>query len=151
MLCMLGNKQILENYKVGFLCSRKVPAEIILKTYDWAIEQRDKGVCIVSGFHSKIEKDVFDILIKGEQPIIMVLARGMKKRWEPEIRNLIDENRLLIISVFPPGIKRITEETAKKRNELIAEISDKIFVPYYQKAGNIAQLISNKVCANKVI
>jgi len=53
----LGNREILDNYKIDFLCSRKVPAVIILKTYDWAIEQRDKGLCVVSGFHSKIEKD----------------------------------------------------------------------------------------------
>jgi len=51
----LGNKEILNKHKIGFLCSRKVPADIILKTYDWAIEQRDNGICVVSGFHSKIE------------------------------------------------------------------------------------------------
>jgi len=56
-----GNKEILKNYKIGFLCSRKVSANIILKTYDWAIKQRDNGICVVSGFHSKIEQDVFDI------------------------------------------------------------------------------------------
>jgi hypothetical protein len=53
--------EILKNYKIGILCSRKVPAKIILKTYDWVIEQRDKWICVVSGFHSKIEKDVFHI------------------------------------------------------------------------------------------
>jgi len=58
-----GNKTILNQYKISFLCSRKVPVNIILKTYDWAIEQRDKEICVVSGFHSKIEKDVFDILV----------------------------------------------------------------------------------------
>ena len=46
----IGNKQILEHYKVAFLCSRKCPADIILKSYDWAIEQREKGVCVISGF-----------------------------------------------------------------------------------------------------
>lgn len=62
----LGNNEILNNNKIGFLCSRKVPANIILKTYDWAVAQRDKGIRIVSGFHSKIEKDVFEILMKDK-------------------------------------------------------------------------------------
>ena len=74
-----GNKKILNLHKTAFLCSRKVPANIILKSYDWAIKQRDKGMCIISGFHSKIEKDVFHYLIKGDQPIIMVLERHFKK------------------------------------------------------------------------
>lgn len=136
----LGNKDILNNYKIGFLCSRKVPANIILKTYDWAIEQRDKGVCIVSGFHSKIEKDVFDILAKGTQPIILVLARGMLKRWDKKIIKLVDNGRLLIISPFESKVTRPTNQTSIKRNELIAEISDKVFIPYSDDNGNLSHL-----------
>ena len=151
MIYLLGNKEILKSFKVGFLCSRKVPADIILKTYDWALEQRDKDVCIVSGFHSKIEKDVFDILVKGSQPIILVLARGMKKQWEPQIKNLLNDNRLLIISQFPTKMDRITLETSKKRNELIAEMSDNIFIPYFSPSGEISQLISNINYSNKIL
>ncbi len=143
MTYFLGNMDILKNMKIGFLCSRKVSAEIILKTYDWAIEQRDKGVCIVSGFHSKIEKDVSDILIKGRQPIIMVLARGMKKRWEQVIKDLLDGNRLLIISPYSEKVKRITKDTANKRSEIITEISDKIFIPFYNSEGNLSKLFGN--------
>lgn len=137
-----GNKEILKNYKVGFLCSRKVPAGIILKTYDWAVEQRDKGICVVSGFHSKIEKDVFDILVKGTQPIILVLARGMMKRWDKKILELVNQNRLLIISPFSEKVTRPTIKTATRRNELIAEISDKIFIAYAKENGNIAKIKS---------
>jgi len=79
----IGNKKIVNMHKTAFLCSRKVPADIILKSYDWAIEQRDKGICIISGFHSKIEKDVFHYLIKGNQPVIIVLERYFKKRYTP--------------------------------------------------------------------
>ncbi|MBV6419055.1 MAG: hypothetical protein DAHOPDDO_00265 [Ignavibacteriaceae bacterium] len=35
----LGNKEILNSYKIGFLCSSKIPANIILKTYDWTIRK----------------------------------------------------------------------------------------------------------------
>jgi predicted Rossmann fold nucleotide-binding protein DprA/Smf involved in DNA uptake len=145
----LGNKEILNQSKIGFLCSRKVPANIILKTYDWAIEQKDNGVCIVSGFHSKIEKDVFDILIKGRQPIILVLARGMLKRFDKILLNLIDENRLLIISPFDNKVTRPTNQTAIQRNQLIAEISDKILIPFAKEGGNIDQIKNNFI--NKML
>jgi predicted Rossmann fold nucleotide-binding protein DprA/Smf involved in DNA uptake len=136
----LGNKEILNQYKVGFLCSRKVPANIILQTYDWAIEQRDKNICVASGFHSKIEKDVFDILVKGSQPIILVLARGLLKRFDKNLLKLVDGKRLLIISPFDNKITRPTSQTAIKRNRLIAEISDKIFIPFAKEGGNIDQI-----------
>ncbi len=137
----IGNKEILNNYKIGFICSRKVPASIILKTYDWAIEQRDNGVCVVSGFHSKIEKDVFDILAKGTQPIILVLARGMLKRFDKKLLQMIEANRLLIISPFENKVTRPTIQTAIKRNELTAEISDRIFIPYASEKSSLLHLI----------
>lgn len=136
----LGNKEILNNYKIGFLCSRKVPANIILKTYDWAIEQRDKGVCVVSGFHSKIEKDVFDILLKGNQPIILVLARALKQRWGSTIKDALKKDRLLIISPFPIKVKRITSDTSYMRNKTIIKISDKVYIPFASEGGQIESL-----------
>ena len=57
-----GNIELLKLPKTAFLCSRNIPASAVLKCYDWAIEQRDKGNCVISGFHSKIEKDVFHYL-----------------------------------------------------------------------------------------
>ena len=137
----VGNKKILENYKIGFLCSRKVPAQIILPTYDWAIEQRDKSVCVVSGFHSKIEKDVFHYLSKGKQPIIIVLARSLYKKIPVVFKPLLEENRLLIISPFENGVKRVTQQTAYKRNQFIIEISDELFIPYVYPNGQLDKLI----------
>ena len=66
----LGNKELLQINTTGFLCSRKVPASVVLKRYDWAITQREKGNCVISGFHSQLEKDVLHYLLKGKQPII---------------------------------------------------------------------------------
>lgn len=80
-----GNKSIFEQYKIAFLCSISCPAHIVLKSYDWAIAQREKGNCILSGFHSEIERDVFHFLLKGKQPFILVLARGLKKKYDKEI------------------------------------------------------------------
>lgn len=75
-----GNCELIRLPKTAFLCSRKVPAGIVLKCYDWAIAQRDAGNCVISGFHSKIEKDVLHYLLKGTQPIIVALARGLKTK-----------------------------------------------------------------------
>jgi hypothetical protein len=79
----IGNNEILKLPKTAFLCSRKVSASVVLKCYDWAIAQRDAGHCVISGFHSQLEKDVLHYLLKGTQPIILVLARVIKQRLEP--------------------------------------------------------------------
>lgn len=150
-LNFIGNKQLLENHKIAFLCSRRCPADIILKSYDWAIEQREKGVCVISGFHSKIEKDVLHYLLKGTQPIILALARGLKKRLEPELKDAMDKNRLLIVTPFDEKIKRVTSETANQRNHVMAELADEIFVAYALPGGSIEKLITDISPTGKTI
>ncbi len=141
MMQYLGNKEILKEYKTAFLCSRKCPANIVLESLDWAREQKEKGNCIISGSHSQIEKDVFDILIKGKQPLILVLARGMKKRWPDKIKKAVKENRLLVISPFNETVKYITSETAKERNEIMVNMSDEIFIAFRSLGNNLDRLI----------
>ena len=136
-----GNKNIIDCYKVGFLCSRKVPAEIILKTYDWAIVQREKGICVVSGFHSKIEKDVFHYLLKGTQPIIMVLARNLMQRWPKEINKAVENGRLLIVSPLANKPVLITKDTTYIRNKFILDNSDELFIPFHSPDGQISKLL----------
>jgi len=138
-----GNREILNEHKTAFLCSRKYPPEIVLKAYDWAIEQRNKGKCVVSGFHSQIEKDVFHFLLKGTQPIVLVLARGLKKRWEPEIIEAVGVGRLLVISPFDKSVKRVSTRTAKKRNEVILELADDVYVPYMSHSGKLQKLVKD--------
>jgi predicted Rossmann fold nucleotide-binding protein DprA/Smf involved in DNA uptake len=138
-----GNKEILKKHKTAFICSRRCPADIILKSLDWAKEKKNKGECVISGFHSQIEKDVLNILLKGKQPIILVLARGMKKQWPEEIKSAIKEKRLLVISPFKDDVKHITQETANKRNKIMTELADEIFLAYSTKGGNLDRLLKN--------
>jgi len=130
-------------HKTAFLCSRKITASAVLKCYDWAIEQREKGNCVISGFHSKLEKDVFHYLAKGEQPIILALPRGLKTKWEPELKELLEQNRLLLVSPFEIKVRRITKETSAIRNQLMVELADEIVIGFKNPNGNIDGLIDS--------
>ena len=151
IIAYLGNTELLKLPKTAFLCSRQVPAGVVLKCYDWAIAQREAGRCIISGFHSQLEKDVMHYLLKGKQPIILVLARGLKKRLEPELKDAINEKRLLIVTPFEEKVKRVTTETANLRNRLMAELADEIFVAYALPGGNIEKLITDISFKGKTI
>lgn len=136
-----GNTELLKLPKIAFLCSRKVPASVVLKCYDWAIKQREAGNCIISGFHSQIEKDVLHYLLKGKQPIIVVLARSMKVKTEPEFLIPLQEGRLLIISPFEKPVKRVTEKTAEIRNQFMIQLADQITIGYARKGGKLENLL----------
>jgi len=138
----IGNTELLKLNKTAFLCSRKVSASVVLKCYDWAIQQRHAGHCVISGFHSQLEKDVLHYLLKGTQPIILVLARGMKQRLEPELQKALEQNRLLIISPFSEKVIRVTEKTAQIRNGMMIEMAENITVGFVSNGGLLEELIS---------
>ena len=136
-----GNKDLLKQTKTAFLCSRSIPASAVLKCYDWAIAQREEGNCIISGFHSQLEKDVLHYLLKGKQPIIIALARGLKEKVEPKLIKPLEQGRILIISTFEKSVKRVTEQTAEIRNKMMIELADSITIGYTSEGGKLEDLL----------
>ena len=123
----LGNKELLKQKKVGFLASRNISSLSILPTLDWATEvSKREDNAIVSGFHSKMERNVLEILLKGQCGIIIVLARGMYRKLPKQYEEAMSQNRLLIISNEKDNVKRVSEQTAHKRNEYVREIADEM-------------------------
>jgi len=141
----IGNIDILNCSKTAFLCSRSIAAPAVLKCYDWAIEQREAGNCVISGFHSQIEKDVFHYLLKGKQPIIIAFARGLKEKIEAGLIKPFEQGRILIISPFDKTVKRVTEKTAEIRNKMMIELADNITVGYASKGGNLEKLLKSNI------
>lgn len=139
----LGNEQLLKLQKTAFLCSRSITASAVLKCYDWAIAQREAGNCVISGFHSQLEKDVLHYLLKGKQPIIIALARGLKKKIEPELIKPLEQGRILIISPFDKTVKRASEQTAEIRNKMMIELADNITIGYASKGGKLEKLLQS--------
>lgn len=124
---MFGNKELLKQKKVGFLASRKISSQSILPTLDWATEvSKREDYAIVSGFHSKMERNVLEILLKGQCGIIVVLARGLYRKLPKQYEEAMSQNRLLIISNEKDNVKRVSERTAHKRNEYVREIADEM-------------------------
>jgi len=67
---------------------------------------------------------VLHFLLKGSQPIIIVLARKMYKVIPDELKEPLAQNRLLIISVS--NAVRQSKATALARNKYICEMADSI-------------------------
>lgn len=127
MMETFGNKELLKQKKVGFLASRKISSLSILPTLDWATEiSKREDIAVVSGFHSKMERNVLEILLKGQCGIIIVLARGMYRKLPKQYEEAMSQNRLLIISNEKDNVKRVSEQTAHKRNEFVREIADEM-------------------------
>ena len=123
----LGNKELLHKRKVGFLASRKISTLSVLPTLDWAMQvSKQEDIAVVSGFHSRLEKDVLKILRQGKCGIVVVLARGMYRKIPQLYEEAMQANRILFISYEKDTITRVSEVSAHKRNRFVMELSDEM-------------------------
>lgn len=135
--------------KIAFLASRTISSESVLRCYDWATEQKKLGRCVVSGFHSKLEKDVLHFLLKTKTPTILVLGRATYKKTPAEFENAVNEGLLRIISVS--NSPRQTEVTARLRNEYIISIADEVVFASLNEQSSLYPLYQQAKADNKKV
>ena len=127
----IGNLDILHNKTLAVFSSAKCPGAIILKTYDLMKKLREADITVISGFHSAMERECLNILLKGKQPMIICPARSIEgMRIRAEYKKPLKEERLLFLSPFPEEEKRISSERALRRNYFVAALATSIFIPY---------------------
>ena len=149
-LSTIGNPDILHNQKLAIFCSAKCPGNLILQTYDLAQKLREKGITIISGFHSPIEQECLRLLLRGDKPIILCLARSIEKlRIRREYRGPLAERRLLILSPFAETQPRPTVATSLYRNHFVIALADSIFVPYAAPSSKTENFCNEILCCQK--
>jgi hypothetical protein len=108
-LYAMGDSGILHNSLIGLLCSIQCPGSIVIKTFDVIRKLRDHKVAMIGGFHSPMERECLDLLLRGAQPVILCPARSLRNlRMGKEARNAVSEGRLLVLSCFGDGVRRTT-------------------------------------------
>ena len=151
-LWSIGNLDILKAPLVGLFCSIRCPGNVILQTYDLARGLRDAGIPVIGGFHSPMEKECLDLLLRGRQPVVICPARSiMRMRIPRGWRNPLAVGRLLIVSPFGEKQKRVTAALADERNRLITLLALEFFMPYAAPAGKTDQLYRDLVAAGKSV
>jgi predicted Rossmann fold nucleotide-binding protein DprA/Smf involved in DNA uptake len=142
----LGNLDLLALPKTALFCSARCPGDAILRTYDQAAKWRDSGRCIISGFHSPVEKECLQILLRGAQPIIICPARSLPQRVPPEWKRPLASERLLILSAFAARENRVTSALATQRNEFVAALADEVWFANITPGGELERL-SKRIAA----
>lgn len=140
-LAALGNIRLLANRKIALFCSARTPGDAILRAHDAARRMRDEGATVISSFHSPIEKECLRILLRGKQPIIICPARAIETMRIPtECRAAFAGGRLLFVSPFIKQPKRVTKESALRRNEVVAALADDVFIAHVTPGGRTERM-----------
>lgn len=135
----VGNEELLKQRKVAFLCSRNFPPGTAEKARIWAEAQRDAGACVISGYHSPIEKEVLGRLLTGTQPIVVAMAQGLA-RLAQEWGRHIEAGRLLVISRYAESVSHPCESKCYQRNKLMMELADGVVIAHVAPGGSLERL-----------
>jgi len=147
---MMGDTAILRSHLLGFFCSIKCPGKIILKTYDLARAMRQAGIPVIGGFHTPMERECLDMLLRGTQPVVICPARGLERmRPSSYVRAGIQGGRVLLVSSFAPSHRRATAELADQRNRLVAALASWIFVSHAAPGGKTEALCREILAVGK--
>ena len=148
----LGNLDHLGSHLLGLFCSGKCPGNLILDTYDLARTLRDSGVVVIGGFHSRMERECLDLLLRGRQPIVICPARGLHRmRIPPAWKRPLESGRLLILSPFGEKERRVTAELAAQRNEFVAALADEVFIVHASPGSKTEEFCAELIARGKPI
>lgn len=139
-----GNLDILKNPGIGLICSIQCPGSIIIQTFDVIRRLRDEKMVLIGGFHSPMERECLDILLRGSQPVILCPARSLRSlQIGKEARKALTEGRLLVLSIFGDDVRRTTSSGAILRNNFVAALAEAILVPHAAKNGKTWAAVRN--------
>lgn len=148
-LYVMGDEGILQQPMIALVCSVKCPGSVVIHTFDAIRELRDAGIVVAGGFHSPMEQECLDFLLRGQQSVLLSPAKGLgRPRLSGAAREAIDEGRLTIISMFPPTTTRTNKQQSQARNQFIAALSTAILIPHASPGGN-AETIAHQAIARK--
>ena len=140
-IAALGNRDHLRLPLLGFFCSAKCPGNLILDTYDLARALRDAGIPVIGGFHSPMERECLDLLLRGKQPVVVCPARSIHRmRVPPTWKTPLEAGHLLVLSPFPERHRSATTELAVRRNRFVAVLADQVFVVHAATGSKTEQL-----------
>jgi len=132
----IGDATILRNRLLGLVCSIQCPGSVVIKTFDAVRALRDAGVVVAGGFHSPMERECLHFLLRGEQPVVLCVARGLGSyRLDPEHKEAVEDRRLLVLSPFAETYHRTTAAQAVERNNVVAAMSQALWVPHASPSG----------------
>lgn len=141
-VCAAGSLDLLRPPSVGLICSSRCPGSIALATYRIARAARPTGPVVIGGFHSPMERTVFELLFTRQVRLVVcpgrrLLARSIPLAWSPAIA----DQRLLVMSPFTGKQRRVDRDLAVVRNAFVAALAGELFVPYARRGGAVERLV----------
>ena len=142
---VVGNVDLMRMPKLGFLASREAPETPGLLPLK-------RGMAIISGFLSPMERRVFRAGLMNRVPMIWVKPWGMDAAGgpnatggpnDPPVQRAIAEGTLLVVSPFDDAIAAPSARRAAWCNDYVMHHCDQLVMGYLKPGGMLECLLSD--------
>lgn len=149
---ILGEADLPSQVDLALVCSVSCPGGVIVRMYDAIRGLREAGVVIAGGFHSPMERECLDFLLRGKQAVVLCPAFGLDslQLGAPEQR-AVDEQRLHAVSVLGSGVIHATRESAALRNAFVAALAVSVFVPHAVPGGQAESIARQSIARGQMV
>lgn len=150
---VLGDIDLPSRVDLAIVCSVSCPGSVIIKTYDAIRSLREAGVIIAGGFHSPMERECLDFLLRGRQSVVFSPAFGIEslQPGDAEQQRAVEEHRLLVVSTVGPEVIKATRASALLRNAFVAALARAVFVPHAVLGGQAELTARQAVARGQVV
>lgn len=136
----------------ALFCSSRCPGDLILKSYDAAVALRDAAIAVIGGFHTPIEKDCLEILLRGTQPVVVCPGRGIGRMRTPQAWKVpIAKGRMLLVSPFDDTKRRVTAKLASERNRFVVDQAGAVLIVHAAPGGRTEALARHALAQGKPV
>ena len=142
-----GNRDLLNRYLVAFFASRTSPPESIELARKWAYEIAQTDKVVISGFHSPIEREVLDVLLKEGRCVVITLGRSLYHRIPTHLQIAYNENRVLFVSFR--SYSRPSFLNSQLRNWLTADLASEIAFAPFEDSSQLSTLFFTTTMGKK--
>lgn len=140
-LYLRGDPSILSLPIAAWFASARIPPDLVLPALDQALEARERGEVIASGFHSAVEREWLGLLLGGRRPVVVCPARGIERfRMDRVWDEALEGGKLLLVSSHGSRVTRPTAKSAAVRNRVIAAVAERVFVVAATPGGRLHAL-----------
>lgn len=149
-LAIWGYGPLLERRFTALFCSLRPPADLVLPALDLARTFRRAEIPVIGGFHSPLERDCLELLLRGRQPVAICPARSIDRMRVPaKWRRPLAERRLLVVAAAHGWVDRPTARSADLRNRLVADLAERVMVIHATAGGRLYSLAREVVSRGK--
>ena len=134
----MGNPALWNMPKIGVLASRG-GAAVGAGLVSALAQGRHKACPYMGGFHSPMEREIFDRVLAAKHPVIWCPAWGVATTSiPPEAVTALEDNRMLILEMTA---RDGDLASAEARNRFVLEQADKLWLPHVTPGGMLDRLV----------